>query len=329
MKPELLEGIYEKFLQGKITEDEASHLHHRMQTNSNDLLKFEAYKQNWYLEEGKDASVDNAFKELKFKIAHQTNPQTTPVRKRKELFLNISKIAAIFIIGLFIGLLLREINSGKTTDEWYTFSAPGGQKSKVELADGTEIWINSESSLRVPSDGFGKKTREVELKGEAYFKVAKDEEIPFIVKTRDYDIKVMGTEFNVMAYKDFKRTETTLVEGMVCISKGENELIMKPGQCVVYSQNGFSLEKGKIEQALSWKDNKFYFDAITFQELVCRLGRWYDVKIEIKDDNLKNKMYSGVFKNEETIWQVLDVITLTSPIEYKRTGFRKIEIKNK
>jgi ferric-dicitrate binding protein FerR (iron transport regulator) len=104
---------------------------------------------------------------------------------------------------------------------------------------------------------------------------------------------------------------------------------MIPGQTVVFSKNKFTKKTGRVEQAVSWKDEKFYFDAIPFSELVVRLERWYNVEIEISDTNLKSRLYSGVFKNEETIWQVLDVVEKTSPIHYERKGFRKIVISSK
>ena len=169
----------------------------------------------------------------------------------------------------------------------------------------------------------------MELTGEAYFKVTKNPKVPFIVRTKAYDVKVFGTEFNVMAYDDFNRTETTLVNGIVKISRNNNELLLKPGETMVFANNKFTRKAGKVEQAVSWKDEKFYFDAIPFSELVVRLERWYNVKIEISDPGLKNRLYSGVFKNEETIWQVLDVVEKTSPIHYQKSGFREIIISSK
>lgn len=323
--------LFDKYLKGDISDKGAGQLSNWLREDSSHMQIFNEYKQNWYLEEGVNFSLDGAFNKIKAKLNQDESYDRKLIfkKKGKKLVLNIIKVAAILIIGVFLDVLLKTYMHRDAGTQWYTVSAANGQKSKIELADGTEVWLNSQSSLRIPSNGFSKKVRNVELSGEAFFKVAHNDKVPFVVKTKDYDIEVLGTEFNVMAYEDFKRTETSLVNGSVRISRDGNELILKPGQTAIYSKNGFSLEKGKIEQSVCWKDNKFYFDAIPFHELVTRLERWYDVEIEIGDNNLKNKLYSGVFKNEETIWQVLDVIELTSPISYERTGFRKIEIENK
>jgi ferric-dicitrate binding protein FerR (iron transport regulator) len=234
---------------------------------------------------------------------------------------------------LLLGFVLNQVihsylKPAAKTIQWYTVSAADGQKSKIVLADGTEVWLNSESTLRIPVSE-SSSSRNVELTGEAYFKVTKNTEVPFIVKTKANDVEVYGTEFNVMAYADFNRTETTLVNGKVKIRRDNNEFIMEPGQTLVFSKNKFTKKMGRVEQAVSWKDEKFYFDAIPFSELVVRLERWYNVEIEISDTNLKSRLYSGVFKNEETIWQVLDVVEKTSPIHYERKGFRKIVISSK
>ncbi|NJK86716.1 MAG: DUF4974 domain-containing protein [Bacteroidales bacterium] len=96
---------------------------------------------------------------------------------------------------------------------------------------------------------------------------------------------------------------------------------------MVFRKNTLSKSKGLVRQATLWKENKFYFDKVPFKELVRRLERWYDVKIQLNDQSFDEVFYSGYFKNEETIWQVLDVIKMTTPIDYERKDFRQIVIK--
>lgn len=325
-------SLIEKFLIGNLSPAEVEDLKHWLVRDIKNRSLFEEMKQNWQPEEGDDSSVDNALKELHSKLQldkSQPNINTLKVVKRNTFFINLLKVAAILLVGFLLNQVIHSYlkNVSKKT-QWYTVSAAEGQKSKIVLADGTEVWLNSESILRIPVYE-SSTSRNVELTGEAFFKVTKNPKVPFIVKTKAYDIEVYGTEFNIMAYDDFNRTETTLVNGIVKIHRNKKVLLMKPGQTVIFANNRFSRKTGRVEQAVSWKDEKFYFDAIPFSELAVRLERWYNVKIEISDTNLKNRLYSGVFKNEETIWQVLDVVEKTSPIHYERNGFRNIIISSK
>jgi ferric-dicitrate binding protein FerR (iron transport regulator) len=173
--------------------------------------------------------------------------------------------------------------------------------------------------------------RKLKLTGEAYFEIAKQYDDPLTVETIDYTVQVLGTKFNVMAYADFSRTETSLVEGKIEIQKGEQTISVVPGQMLTYAENGFNIKEDNTKLTTRWKDDVFDFDKIEFKELIIRLERWYDVEIEVKNPDLNKIIYSGVFKNEETIWQVLETFELTLPIKYQRVDFRKfvIEMKKK
>ena len=167
----------------------------------------------------------------------------------------------------------------------------------------------------------------LKLKGEAYFEVAKQQGAVFTVETHDYNIRVLGTRFNVMAYEDFKRTETSLIEGRIEIQKGKQTIEVIPGHTFTFKDNQFYTTETNALKSAKWKDDIFDFDRITFLELVIRLERWYDVDIEIESPTLEQVIYSGVFKNEETIEQVLSTFQLTMPIQYKRDDFRKFSIR--
>jgi ferric-dicitrate binding protein FerR (iron transport regulator) len=138
---------------------------------------------------------------------------------------------------------------------------------------------------------------------------------------------VLGTKFNVTAYADFKRTETSLIEGKIEIFKGDKVFPAVPGQEITFTDNHFYIINTDTNLSTKWKDDIFDFDKIPFQELIVRLERWYDVEIEIQNTELNDILYSGIFKNEETIWQVLNTFQLTIPIRYSRVGFRKFLIK--
>ena len=132
-----------------------------------------------------------------------------------------------------------------------------------------------------------------------------------------------------MAYADFDRTETSLIEGKIEIDCDNQSFPVNPGESFIYKGNQRILVKAETKDYSRWKDDQFHFDKVTFRELILRLERWYDIDIEVKSPELNDIIYSGVFKNEETIWQVLNIIEVTLPIQYKRVDFRKFIIEKK
>ena len=152
---------------------------------------------------------------------------------------------------------------------------------------------------------------------------------PFTVETNDYLVWVRGTKFNVMAYPDFNRTETSVVEGKIEIHKDGQTIIVLPGQILTYAENRFKLREDNTKPTMQWKDNVLDFDKITFKELLIRLERWYDVEIKNNNPELNSVVYSGIFNYEETIWQVLQSLELSLSIRYTLVDFRKFTIEMK
>ena len=238
----------------------------------------------------------------------------------------IYKYAAIILLFVSIGLIVRLMNAPISDSEVFVAEVPMGEKCNLKLPDGSEVKINSDSKLTYQKHGG---ERIATLEGEAWFSVAKDKKHPFIVKTNEYDIEVLGTVFNVMAYSDYGRTETSLIEGKVKIlsERLPNKMyLLNPNQKLTYHHNNKNFNCRKIDKHdLSWKNNEFEFYRMPFDELARRLERWYDVKIKLMNPELKELFYSGKFKNKETIWQVLDIIKISTPITY-RMEHRKVFI---
>ncbi len=273
--------------------------------------------------------LQSSYAELQDKLAKIRRSNVIPTRTVKEIRLTLSRVAAIILLALITGFtvayLVRDEMQESKQVAWFETYVPRGEKSQLLLPDGSKVWLNSESSLSYPSN-FMKGNRNVRLKGEGYFEVAKQNGSTFTVATSDYDVIVHGTRFNVTAYHDFKHTETTLLEGSIEVRKNGRNIEVVPGQTLIYDGDQFFLDRTDAQKAARWKDNIFDFDQVTFRELVLRLERWYDVDIEIKNPDLNKTIYSGVFKNEETIDQVLNTLELTLPIRYTRDGFRKFII---
>jgi ferric-dicitrate binding protein FerR (iron transport regulator) len=324
-----------KYLTGKLYREESKQLLDWLEEDPRHKDYFYRVKREWNPFDDADESVNEAYGEIQCKLAmSQTlDKEFDKSSGRIKWWINNSlKVAAVLLIGILIGRFINFSEQSITPEEtqelsYTTINSPSGEKSHIMLPDSSTVWLNSESTIKFPSGGFRDK-RMVDLQGEAFFNVKKGQ-TKFIVKTADYSVNVKGTEFNVMAYKDFGRTQTTVVEGAIEVNKGNQTFQVGANEKIVYEKGSFTKQPGNIFQATAWKDNIFYFDKVPFNELVRRLERWYDVNINLKSEELSDIEYSGVFRNEETIWQVLDVIQMTTPISYNRNEFREIVITSK
>ena len=164
--------------------------------------------------------------------------------------------------------------------EKQTLTIPRGRNFYVLLSDGTEVWLNAESRLEYPAQFIGKE-RVVSLRGEAYFKVAKDAEHPFIIQTDDMKTRVLGTEFNVRNYS-VTDSHVTLIEGSVevCNNKGGDYIKITPGEDAHLQPDGaFALTEVDVDAYIYWKEGFFYFDNVSLLDIMQSLGRWYNVTI--------------------------------------------------
>lgn len=192
-----------------------------------------------------------------------------------------------------------------------TIETPKGGKFQIILPDGSKVWLNSVSSLHFPAV-FSGKTRLVELTGEAYFEITKNPDMPFIVKTKDMNIQVTGTQFNVMAYGDEQLSATTLVEGSVRVSNPSNKVVLKPGEQVVAINQSESLSKKSVdvEQTIAWKNGLFQFYNSDMTTVMNQISRWYDISIEYQGA-IPEKHFGGFISRDSKLSQVLKMLELS------------------
>ncbi|MCT4645462.1 MAG: DUF4974 domain-containing protein [Carboxylicivirga sp.] len=231
------------------------------------------------------------------------------------------KVAAVMALTALVSYALFNFpNEEEDTIALSKVVVPNGSKTTVHLADGTTVWLNAGSELVYPTV-FNKESRNVELKGEGYFKVSHDAEHPFMVSAGEIEVKVLGTEFNVMAYPDAGKIETTLVEGSIYLNKkgatANSGIILKPGQKVTFVSGELKVAASDMALDINWMQKGFNFQKAPFDKIVTQLERWYDVDIVYNSKAFKDLTFTGKFRNNETIWQVLDVIKMTTPIDYK------------
>jgi transmembrane sensor len=200
-----------------------------------------------------------------------------------------------------------------------TLSTPTGGQYNIVLADGTKVFLNAVSSIKYPTQ-FNGNQRVVELEGEAYFEVAKNRNKPFIVKSGNQAIEVLGTHFNVHAYDNEAVVKTTLLEGRVEVTHKNQKAILKPGQQANVSDNfnKISVREVDTEAAIAWKNGRFKFDNADLETVMKQLERWYGIKVEYRGDVSDVRFNGGTFRNKN-LSEVLKVLELSN-IEFKVEG---------
>jgi transmembrane sensor len=269
----------------------------------------------------------------------------TPVKRYSRL-VKWGKVAAA--IAVFIMLSVTLINHyTKSIEKIKQIAVNKGAIKKVVLSDGTLVWLNAGSKLNYNAD-FGKTSRTVYLEGEAFFEIAPGKKnIPFIVNTKNYTIRDIGTKFNLKAYPNDPFFETTVVKGEVSVegningnARENNRIYVKPRQVLriyyrpenesykpdVQGSKSYNeiqvlqVDAAKLNQYDGWKEDLLVFDGNTLDEISKILERRYNVKIEMNDADLKGIRYSGSFKNVASISKVLDIIKGNTAIDYSIQG---------
>ena len=190
---------------------------------------------------------------------------------------------------------IRYKGKNNTKVEYNTIMIPRGGEYQVELSDGTKVWLNAETQLRIPTAFVGTERR-VFLKGEAYFDVTKNDKQPFIVETDLGEVKVYGTQFNVKFYPEEKEIKATLVEGNIGFKSEEvAELKIKPGYQLRLAEGAKKPEVKpvKIYNEIAWKNRMFCFESERLESIMLKLERWYNVDIIFEDSGLKKFKFSG------------------------------------
>jgi ferric-dicitrate binding protein FerR (iron transport regulator) len=222
-----------------------------------------------------------------------------------------------------------------------TVSTKPGSKSKVQLPDSSQVWLNADSRITY-NESFRGPFREVQLIGEAYFDIAKDKDHPFIIHAGSIDVRVLGTSLNIRSYTNEKNTEAVLIHGSIEVtirSSPDKKIILQPNEKLIVQNGKAMLVKGKpVEQKeenepvmtlgkahiqrkdstamdILWVKNKLAFDQETLEEVARKIERWYAVKVTISDERLKRTEYSAVFE-DESLRQVMEALRMTGNFRY-------------
>ena len=312
-----------RWLSGDATEEEARKVEewaalsdeNREALNDSDKL-IESLRQLTIME-GIDSS--SAIRKVKQRIDKKEKKKTS------NLFIFWQRVAAILVLPLLVYSLLQyfDVNIIKQDDQivWNEISTPVGLRSAFNLPDGTKVWLNGNTRLKYPLQ-FKRGERLVELEGEAYFEVVSNKQKPFVVDAGEMLVQAVGTSFNVLAYPDDISLETALVEGKVNLFKetarGRAKVsFLEPGQLAVYNLSTQKLQryKGNLDKYVAWKEGKILFQNDPLEEVVRKLGQWYNVDFQIAKDVKREYAYTGAFQGEG-LHQILEYIELTTPVKF-------------
>lgn len=209
-----------------------------------------------------------------------------------------------------------------------TIETPKGGQYQVVLPDGSKVWLNAYSSLRLPLNFANGKERRVELKGEAYFEVSHQPERPFIVMSGQQLVQVLGTHFNVKAYADERTIKTSLLEGKVRVTAGTHHVTLVPGQQARLVDDAITVANVDTQEAVAWKDGYFRFDDERLEDIMHSVARWYDVDVVFENDALKEETFAAVTTRFATISMLLKVMEQTGDVQFRIEG-RTIHISSK
>ena len=319
MGNETYNKLLENFLRGEATPEEIEFLDGRMSEHPD--IDFDSFSRSIWgngnllshnlPDEGQKEKMKNNL--LNRINAEEDFMRSVRVNRKREFLHAFSLAASILVVAMSVVFLIlgdRQIHE-------YEVVAERGQKSSVTLPDGSHVWLNSASRITYTSD-FNKKNRNITLEGEAYFDVAKNKKIPFVVNASEMSITAVGTEFNVRNYSDEDEVCTTLVEGKVIASTLGCDISLTYGQEAVLNRNSGEMSfavVSDLNHMVPWRSNEMLLDGESLDNLSRILSRMYNVDVYFENDSIKTYTYTGLIRNN-SLQNVLELVSNTSPVAY-------------
>ena len=248
--------------------------------------------------------------------------KTISKMKTRGLFLQYLKYAAAVVLGIGVSLSTLYLTNQEnlSTVGNYKLVTSKGEKSYLQLPDGTSVWLNSCTTLEY-AENYGHSNRSIYLDGEAYFEVAKNKDLPFVVKANGIDVKAIGTAFNVSAYMEDSQLTTTLFNGKVAVQPTltKQEVLLEPNQVAVYdkSRNKIEVVPYDKKQFAQWRGGFLSFEMMYLQDITKLLERNYNVVFRYENQGIKKLRFSGSFRNNEDLSEILNVIKTNTGIRYQ------------
>ena len=295
-----------KYFEGETTPEEIRRI--RMWTKESDENKKEFYQERKLFDSIILLGSQNVSKKDKFIFRHEN------------ILHNIIKAAAVILATILVSLFIQHETKDDEIISMNSITVPAGQRVNLVLSDGTNLWLNSCSTLKYPSK-FNRNSRDVVLDGEGYFEVAHDKKIPFIVHTNKCDVQVSGTKFDVNAYRNKDVFETSLMQGSVKVSlknDGSHSLLLSPGTKAIF-ENGTLVSK-QIDNydVYRWKEGLICFKNLSFKQIMNEFEKVYDLKIIVNNAEALNFKCTGKFRQADGLDYALKVLQKEVNFKYYR-----------
>jgi ferric-dicitrate binding protein FerR (iron transport regulator) len=322
-----IDKIIIKKLTGRLSQEEQSKLDFWLSISEKNEKEFDSYVKLWELSE-EMSLPDSIDVEVSLQL---TKKKINEFSHKKRWIVYLRQAAAVLILSIALNFGYKYFNkTNKPVTNiseqivYQEIKAAFGTQTKLVLADGTIVWLNSGSTLKFPASFSNFDVRKVKLSGEGYFEVKKNKTKPFIVNTSDFDVKVYGTSFNVSAYEEYKTKTVALVEGKVSFIKNYNGtqkelMVLKPNEAVEYNSEKkklYHFTNTHMEKYTKWKEGYIVFYGDPIEKVIQRLEKWYNVDIIIKNKAFNKYKFTATFI-DESLEQVLKLLSLSSPMTYK------------
>lgn len=317
MEKQDIDQLVIAFLNHSISEEDAECLFmwvNEKEENKQYLLSYQKVNLATTFRKQSKYSSNQAY--LQF-LKRQKNMQTKVFVHRLRSFM---KYAAVLFICAFIGFYLYNyLGTNVHKAEEFIVCVPNSKHSFFYLSDSTEVWLNSGSEFKYTSD-YGTKNRDVYLKGEAYFNVRKNQQLPFLVKTDSVSVRVYGTKFSIRNYSDMETVKIALQEGKIALNlESENDqLFVKPEEEIIYrkGQSGYSKKHIDIHNVADWRNGILRFDMEPLSDIIQTLKRQYNVDIQMESTTYNQKVFYGSFSINQSITEILDIVSASLDLQY-------------
>lgn len=319
-KKQYIHNLAILYFSGKINPAQEKELFEFINSNSGNMAIFREWENEWITSAISDKELNAAWNRMSSHIKIKQSVSEFKIPSSKHFhYKRFLSIAASILLVFGLTYYSYRYYQIQNNEAYFENVAPYGEKSKILLADGSIVWLNSGSTLKY-STSFNNKNRSVILDGEGYFEITKQNGVPFKVCTKGYDIVVKGTKFNVTAYGDDEYVSTTLVEGRVEINYKDRVYTMSPGEEIKLNKKTGKMQKSTINASHidSWINNVIEYDNITLQELMTKLSRRFNASITIRNPKLNDYTFNISLRNDETLDQILNGIQKIVPIQIQK-----------
>ena len=319
-----IDSLILSFLERNISSGELQALRSWVKESAENKAYFQQYEEAWLLSA---ASVDKghfhkeqAYRDFKIRTDRGVKANSKVLTLRK-VFYYAACVLLIFMAGVGTKYLFDGSSTDKELLTYYSLETPRRAKLKVNLPDGSLVWLNAASTLCY-NNQFGITNRDLSLQGEAYFEISKNPEFPLVVVSGESKIKVLGTKFNVQNYQDDDEIRVALLEGSIDFrdSRFDKSILLKPNQLITCNKRSgvMTVKDINTEYTNKWIDNNVFFNEEKLGAIAKIIERTFDVTVRFENDDLKNLIFYGdITIGADNIVQIMDIMAATNKFNYR------------